>query len=548
LYHELGAVVQRIAGASSTDLDDVQVNQLVRENEKVVRSLTFQGLQRLMEVNNRGTFRKAGHSTMHRFVMSELRVSRGDATSRLNALDATGELLSMQGEKLAPKLPAAAQALAEGAIALAHMDIMLDVRKRIPHTSVPEVYDVIDTWMTDNARTADPAELKVCGREALARLDPEGSLTDEADRKRRRGLSVGDEGVDMMAKITGTLDPQTLALFKTVMDVWAAAGMNNPDDPESPVGAHDDPTQDPQVIEAAAQRDTRSTAQRQHDAFKAIMTTILEYKLLGNSHRGLPVQIIITMTKQQLDDAAGIAKTASGVDIPVKDALELAAVHDTSLAVFANHSADVLYFGRAKRTAQTGQRLALFAKDRGCTKPGCRNPATWVEIHHVKAWINGGLTDIDVLAPACPPHHGLIGDGEDQWQTIMITEGPDAGRVAWIAPKVIDPEQIPRVNRAHHPDRTIEAAWEEVVTARQAALKNREEQLQLTSATSPLAKGDSTDPPGDEDAEARDSADEKEDPTRPPSTNGDASHPSPECDSPDHPSTARIDELPEVSD
>jgi hypothetical protein len=97
----------------------------------------------------------------------------------------------------------------------------------------------------------------------------------------------------------------------------------------------------------------------------------------------------------------------------------------------------------------------------------------------VKAWIDGGLTDIDVLAPACPPHHALIGDGEDQWQTIMITEGPDAGRVAWIAPKAIDPEQIPRVNRAHHPDQTIEAAWEEVMAARQAALKDREEQLQL---------------------------------------------------------------------
>jgi hypothetical protein len=243
-YRELKSVIADIAAASSTDLDDVQVNQLVRENEKIVRSLTFQGLQRLMEVSNRGSFRKAGHSTMQRFVMSELRVSRGDASSRMNALDATGEWSSMQGEKLPPKLPAAAEALAEGAIGLAHMDIMLDVRKKIPHKSIPEVYDVVDKWMTDNARTADPAELKVCGREVLARVDPDGSLTDEVDRKRRRGLSVGDEGVDMMAKITGTLDPQTLALFKTVMDVWAAAGMNNPDDPESPVGAGDDPTQD----------------------------------------------------------------------------------------------------------------------------------------------------------------------------------------------------------------------------------------------------------------------------------------------------------------
>jgi hypothetical protein len=108
-----------------------------------------------------------------------------------------------------------------------------------------------------------------------------------------------------------------------------------------------------------------------------------------------------------------------------------------------------------------------------------------VEIHHVKAWIDGGLTDIDVLAPACPAHHALIGDGDDQWQTIMVTEGPDAGRVAWIAPKFIDPEQIPRVNRAHHPDQTIEAAWEEIVAARQAALKEREEQLQLNNPNPP---------------------------------------------------------------
>jgi hypothetical protein len=119
-----------------------------------------------------------------------------------------------------------------------------------------------------------------------------------------------------------------------------------------------------------------------------------------------------------------------------------------------------------------------------------------VEIHHVKAWIDGGLTDIDVLAPACPPHHALIGDGEDQWQTVMITEGPDAGRVAWIAPKVIDPEQIPRVNRAHHPDQTIEAAWEEVMAARQAALKTREEQLQLNKPNPPPEQAQLALPPG----------------------------------------------------
>ncbi|MGY3556098.1 hypothetical protein [Williamsia sp. R60] len=54
LYRDLDAVLQRIAGASAADVDDVQVAKLVRVNERVVRALTFQGLRRLQEVNDRG--------------------------------------------------------------------------------------------------------------------------------------------------------------------------------------------------------------------------------------------------------------------------------------------------------------------------------------------------------------------------------------------------------------------------------------------------------------------------------------------------------------
>lgn len=156
---------------------------------------------------------------------------------------------------------------------------MLDVRKHIPNKAAPEVLDVVDAWMVENARTMNPTDLIQCGREVLARVDPDGALTDEQDRKRNRGLGVGEQGTDLMAKITGTLDPQTLALFKTVLDVWAAPGMNNPDDPDSPAGAVDDPGHHKELIESAAHRDTRTTAQRQHDAFRAMLRTVLEYKL-----------------------------------------------------------------------------------------------------------------------------------------------------------------------------------------------------------------------------------------------------------------------------
>jgi hypothetical protein len=122
--------------------------------------------------------------------------------------------------------------------------------------------------------------------------------------------------------------------------------------------------------------------------------------------------------------------------------------------------------------------MALFAKDRGCTSPGCRNPISWTEIHHTTAWADGGCTDIDVLAPACIAHHAMIGPGDDHWQTVMVTDGPDTGRVAWIPPTYIDPDRHPRINRAHHPDHTIETAWQKIIAERHTALREHEERMQ----------------------------------------------------------------------
>lgn len=499
-YLELEVLLAEIAEASSSDLDDVEVNELVRVHERISRKVEFVGLERLLEVSDRSSFVKAGHPSVFGFARKELRLSKGATGERVRAMEAVARFHTFHGEELAPKCPAMARAWSEGAIGLAHVGVMLDVRKEIPSKVGPDVFDVVDQWLTDDARVKDPTELKESGRDILSRIDPDGSLTDDADRARKRSLSKGEQGVDLMAKISGRLDPQTYALLETVMDVWAAPGMNNPDDADSPSGAADDPGQDSQLIEAAAQRDTRSVGQRRHDALKAILKTILECNLLGTSHRGLPAQVIITLSKEQLDDEAGVATTANGVDIPVKDALELAARSGKWLAVFANHSAELLYLARSKRVAQLGQRMAVIARDRGCSHPGCRNPATWSEFHHVYAWVLGGLTDVDNLTPACIPHHRMIGPGK--WATVMITEGPDKGRVAWIPPVYVDPEQKPRINRAHHVNEAVEAAWIEILAQREAALKEREHRRQLPASNTPpddeVGEGDGDPDPPDQ--------------------------------------------------
>ncbi|OBC16983.1 hypothetical protein A5788_12750 [Gordonia sp. 852002-50816_SCH5313054-c] len=235
------------------------------------------------------------------------------------------------------------------------------------------------------------------------------------------------------------------------MDAWAKPGMNNPDDPESPVGPIT--TANAEQVAAAALRDERSPAQRNHDAFSALLQQVLESGMLGNTHRGLPIQVIVTTSLHELEAQAGIAQTTSGTLLPIGDVIEMAASAGASqyLAVFGEHTSVPLYFGRSKRIASLGQRLASFASPGGkmCSAPGCNQPASRVQMHHAaKDWADGGLTDIDQLVPACDVHNRRVGPKPGQFTTRMITDGPDTGRVAWrLNAKPGMPENPERINR-----------------------------------------------------------------------------------------------------
>ncbi|BCI86901.1 hypothetical protein NIIDMKKI_21070 [Mycobacterium kansasii] len=56
----------------------------------------------------------------------------------------------------------------------------------------------------------------------------------------------------------------------------------------------------------------------------------------------------------------------------------------------------------------------LYARDRGCTKPGCDAPAYHSQVHHVQGWKATGRTDIDELTLACGVDNRLVEKG---WTT-----------------------------------------------------------------------------------------------------------------------------------
>ncbi len=66
--------------------------------------------------------------------------------------------------------------------------------------------------------------------------------------------------------------------------------------------------------------------------------------------------------------------------------------------------------GRRRRTVSTPLKRALFARDRGCTFPGCHR-TRFVDAHHIRHWVDGGETSLENTTLLCTYHHRLLHEG-----------------------------------------------------------------------------------------------------------------------------------------
>ncbi|MCQ4620854.1 DUF222 domain-containing protein [Corynebacterium genitalium ATCC 33030] len=71
----------------------------------------------------------------------------------------------------------------------------------------------------------------------------------------------------------------------------------------------------------------------------------------------------------------------------------------------------ILNTGRSTRLATDGQVNALMAMWGGqCATPGCTH-RRFMEMHHIRDWAEGGMTDLDNLLPLCSGCHSLVTEG-----------------------------------------------------------------------------------------------------------------------------------------
>jgi len=364
-----------------------------------------------------------------------LRITEAEAGRRIHEAADLGERRALTGDPLAPHLTATAAAQRQGLIGDGHVRVIRSFFAHLPAEVDPATRQAAEADLARKASGYRPDELATYAQRIMDWLHPDGEFSDE-ERARKRGITIGKQEYDGMSRISGYLTPEACATFQPVLAKLAAPGACNPND-HTPVI---DGTPD----EDAVRRDTRSQAQRTHDGLLAGLRALIASGDLGQ-HNGLPVSIVVTTTLADLEAAAGKAHTGGGTQLPMSDLIRMASHAHHYLAVFDNGTPLALYHTR--RLASPAQRIMLYAKDRGCTKPGCDAPAYHSQVHHVQGWTRTHRTDINDLTLACGIDNRLAEKG---WTTRKNAKGD----TEWIPPPHLDRGQ-PRTNPYHHPERFL---------------------------------------------------------------------------------------------
>ncbi|MFE3259040.1 DUF222 domain-containing protein [Nocardia sp. NPDC059091] len=434
---------------------DGDVVELMQRLETCKRQLSALDSCLIIEACNRSLPEGSGAKDVVPFLRQTLGLSRYDASVRVKIARQCGEFFEPTGHLRPATLAETAEAYEAGDISRDHVRNIIDVMTHLPADIPAETRAEAEGILVGHSRVGWPDDLPKIGRDILARVDPDGKVVSDADRRRRRGLILGRPGVDGMSWIEGWITPELRALLDAVFAKLARPGMCNIDDADSVAATVN--VVDSTVLEAAARRDRRDAGQRTHDALFALLQPGVDPAKLG-SHRGLPVQAILTMNLADLERGAGVATTASGGHVSINEALKMAEGTRPVLAVLDADGLP-LYLGRCERLATPAQRLALIARDKGCTRPGCDAPASMCAVHHITDWAKGGPTDLTNLTLVCDHCHALVNDSAEGWRTVVMGEdSPYRGRTGWIAPKRLDPTGTARVNDRHHVGQWVAAA------------------------------------------------------------------------------------------
>jgi Domain of unknown function (DUF222)/HNH endonuclease len=187
-----------------------------------------------------------------------------------------------------------------------------------------------------------------------------------------------------MVAISGQLDPEAGAVLTAALDPLSAPN------PCEVNGGRDLRTPDRRRAEALIELCRRATASG------------------GAAPATSKAQIVVTIGYDRLVSAVrGAGITLAGQVLSPQTVRKLAC--DASIIpMVLGSQGQPLDVGRTKRLVTPALLAALWARDKGCSYPGCGRPPQWSDAHHVRHWADGGPTSLLNLALLCAYHHTFV--------------------------------------------------------------------------------------------------------------------------------------------
>jgi hypothetical protein len=149
--------------------------------------------------------------------------------------------------------------------------------------------------------------------------------------------------------------------------------------------------------------DTRSPGRRRHDALATLTARLLADPAVRTTAQVRPqvvVHVDLDTVSARPDPVSGALPRVAPATLQDSGAPLAPAQLDRVLCdaevtrVVFGPTSDVLDVGRAQRTFTNGRRRALDARDGGCRAPGCHQPVSQCEGHHIIGWQHGGPTSV----------------------------------------------------------------------------------------------------------------------------------------------------------
>ena len=132
-----------------------------------------------------------------KFLRHHLRISASQASARTKRAERVGQWHTPSGELIGTVYTHTWSALHDGAIGVAHYNVIHDTLRSLPGSirSDLEKWSEGEQLMAEAARTMDPDELKKVGLYLRDHLDPDGDFEDfdDRDRQQKRELSVSSK-------------------------------------------------------------------------------------------------------------------------------------------------------------------------------------------------------------------------------------------------------------------------------------------------------------------------------------------------------------------